>query len=384
MERQASRLTSIDAVRGAVMILMALDHVRDFVHSAAGQFRPEDLTRTSVPLFFTRWITHFCAPVFMFYAGIGAYLWASRGRSRAELSRFLLIRGLWLILLELTVVRFGFFFNFDYSAIILLVFWALGCGMVALAGLVYLPSPVLAGLSVAMIALHNLFDGVQGGTLWKILHQVAPFQAAGHTVIPSYSLIPWIGVMAAGYCFGRVFQFDPVTRRKVLLRTGAVLAIAFVVIRASNLYGDPGKWSVQNSPVFTLLSFLNCTKYPPSLLFLLMTLGPALLVTGWIDRMRFSPNNPLIVFGRVPLFYFVLHFWSIHLIAAVLLWLRQGNPSLFWNGPPAMGGPLPDHYGYNLWVVYAVWISLVAMLYPVCRWFARLKERRKDWWLSYC
>ena len=204
--------------------------------------------RTSVALFFTRWITHFCAPVFMFYAGISAYLWASRGRSRAELSRYLLTRGLWLIFLELTVVRFGFFFNFDYSLVILLVFWALGWGMIALAGLVYLPSRVLAILSVAVIVLHNAFDGVKGGTVWKILHQVAPFRAAGHTFIPSYSLIPWVFVMAAGYCLGPVFRLDSQTRRKVLLRLGAAMTLAFFVIRASNLYGDPSRWSFQSSP----------------------------------------------------------------------------------------------------------------------------------------
>jgi uncharacterized membrane protein len=384
MEKQASRLMSIDAVRGAVMIIMALDHVRDFVHSAAGQFRPEDLTRTSVPLFFTRWITHFCAPVFMFYAGISAFLWATRGRSRAELSRFLLTRGLWLIFLEFTAVRFGFYFNLNYNLMILVVFWALGCSMVALSALVYLPPRVLAILSVAIIALHNALDGIQGGTLWKILHQVAPFQVAGHTVIASYSLIPWIAVMTAGYCFGRVFQLDPDSRRKVLLRTGAALTLAFLVIRASNLYGDPGKWTVQSSPAFTFLSFLNCNKYPPSLLFLLMTLGPALLVTAFLDRVHFSPDHPLIVFGRVPMFYFMIHFWLIHLIAALMLWLQRGNAILFRNGPPSMGGPPVDHYGYSLWVAYAVWLGLVVALYPVCRWFARLKARRKDWWLSYC
>ena len=383
MEKQASRLTSVDAVRGSVMIIMALDHVRDFVHSAAGQFRPEDLTRTSVALFFTRWITHFCAPVFMFYAGISAYLWVARGRSRKELSQFLLTRGLWLIFLELTVVRFGFFFNFDYSLVILLVFWSIGCSMVALAGLVYLPPRVLAIVSVAMIALHNLFDRVQDGPVWKVLHQVAPFQVAGHTVIASYSLIPWIGVMGAGYCLGPVFLFDPERRRRVLLRTGTILSLAFLVIRASNLYGDPSRWSVKSSAIFTVMSFLNCTKYPPSLLFLLMTIGPALVVTAWIDRIRFSADHPVIVFGRVPMFYFVVHFWSIHVIAAVMLWLRRGNPALFWSGPPAMGPP-QDHYGYSLLVVYVVWIALIVALYPLCRWFARLKARRKDWWLSYC
>ena len=385
MEKKASRLTSVDAVRGAIMIIMALDHVRDFVHSTAGQFRPEDLARTSVPLFFTRWITHFCAPVFMFYAGISAYLWASRGRSRPELSRYLLTRGLWLIFLELTVVRFGFFFNFDYSLVILLVFWALGWGMIALAGLVYLPPRVLATLSVAAIVLHNAFDGVQGGALWKILHQVAPFRVAGHTFIPSYSLIPWVFVMAAGYCLGPVFRLDTQTRRRILLRAGTAMTLAFVVIRASNLYGDPSRWSFQSSPVFTLLSFLNCTKYPPSLLFLLMTLGPVLLATAWNDRVRFSADHPLIVFGRVPLFYFILHFWAIHLITALMLWLGHGSSALFHNGPPSMGGKIAGPYGYPLWVVYVFWMSLVVLLYPICRWFALLKQRHRDWgWLTYC
>ena len=376
------------------MVIMALDHVRDFVHSAAGQFRPEDLARTTPALFFTRWITHFCAPVFMLYAGTAAFLWARRaGRSKRELSRFLFTRGLWLIFLELTVVRFGMFFNLNYDLVILSVIWALGCSMMALAALVFLPERVLLTASVAVIVFHNLLDGINAavfgpaGWVWVVLHQPAPLTIAGRTVILGYSLIPWIAVMAAGYCLGRVFTLEPDARRTVLLRLGLGLIIAFVLLRAVNVYGDPAPWSPQRTTTLTVLSFLNCTKYPPSLSFLLMTIGPALLATAWVERIRVSGENPIVVFGRVPLFYFVFHLIVIHATAAVLIWLAYGNASLLWNAPPAAGGPrqaFPSGFGFSLWVTYAVWISVVAFMYPACRWFARLKQRRRDWWLSYC
>jgi uncharacterized membrane protein len=390
----APRLTSIDAVRGAIMIIMALDHVRDYVYSSASQFSPTDLTHTTAALFFTRWITHLCAPVFMLYAGTAAFLWARRGgRTTRELSQFLVTRGLWLIFLELTVVRFAMFFNVRYDLVLLVVFWALGWSMIALAALVFLPYRVLLAVSLLMIACHNLLDGVKAsmfgsaGWLWNVLHQPGPLTAGGPVVILGYPLIPWMGVMAAGYCLGRVFTLEPDARQAVLLRLGTLLTAAFVLLRAANVYGDPAPWSQQPSVLFTGLSFLNCTKYPPSLLFLLMTLGPALLATGWLERFRIAARNPVVVFGRVPLFYFVLHLFVLHAVAAVLIWLAYGNANLFWNASPAAGGPVrafPNGYGFNLWVVYAVWILVVALTYPACRWFAELKRRRRDWWLSYC
>jgi uncharacterized membrane protein len=389
-----SRIQAIDALRGAVMILMALDHIRDFISSAAMSFSPTDLTRTTAPIFFTRWITHFCAPVFAFTAGIGAFLWVQRNRTKAQLSRFLVTRGVWLIFLELTVLRFIMFSNFHFrnSLIILLVIWMLGLCMIALAALVYLPTCVLAASSIVIIAGHNLLDPIKPDAfgrwawLWDIFHQQAVFRFGSNNFLVAYPLIPWIAVMTLGYCFGTVLLWDSARRQRFLVRLGLGLSVAFILLRAVNRYGDPQRWSVQHSGLFTLLSFLNCTKYPPSLLFLLMTLGPALLVMAWLENVRLSSTNPLIVFGRVPFFFYVVHLAVAHALAIVINFFRYGRASFLLLPPPSMGGPreiFPPGYGFNLWVVYAVWIAAIVMLYPVCRWFAHLKQRRRDWWLSY-
>jgi uncharacterized membrane protein len=389
-----SRIPSLDATRGAVMILMALDHVRDFVSSAAMSFSPTDLARTTAPLFFTRWITHFCAPVFAFTAGIGAFLWVRRDRTTAQLSRFLLTRGLWLIVLELTVLRFILYLDIRFSntLVILLVIWMLGLCMVVLAGLVHLPTGWLAALSIALITTHNLLDPVsaerfgRAAWLWDIVHQQAVFRVFGTSVLVAYPLIPWVAVMAAGYCIGPVWLWESARRQRFLSRLGLGLSVAFVLLRASNRYGDPNPWSAQSSRLFTILSFLNCTKYPPSLAFLLMTLGPALVAMAWLERVRLSGNHPVIVFGRVPFFYYVVHLAVIHALAIGLGFLHYGRASFLLLAAPSMGGPrqmFPTDYGYDLWVVYLVWLAVIVMLYPACRWFAQLKQYRRDWWWSY-
>jgi uncharacterized membrane protein len=377
------------------MILMALDHVRDFVHRAAMSSSPTDLASTTPALFLTRWVTHVCAPVFMLTAGLGAFLWWQQGRTKKHLSRFLLTRGLWLLVLELTVMRLAY--DFDVSPrypILLLVLWALGAGMIGMAALVWLPVRALAVLSFAVIALHNCLDDVTASQfspaagLWNLIHQVGAFRLAGTTVIVGYPLVPWIAVMALGFCLGQVFLMEPPARRRRLATIGAAATIAFVVIRALNIYGDPAGWSPQRSATYTALSFLNTTKYPPSLAFLLMTLGPALLALAYFDRLALKPSNPLVVLGRVPLFYFVIHFYAAHAAAAFLAWLRYGPASLafVFHPVPSMGGPrelFPAGFGYDLWVVYAVWGLIVLGLYPACRWFAAVKARRREWWLSY-
>ena len=328
--RPRKRLQQIDILRGGIMVIMALDHVRDFFHSAALQFPPENLARTTPAIFFTRWITHFCAPVFMFCAGLGAFLWMQRGRTKRELSRFLLTRGLWLIVLELTVSRLAFYFNFDFSFIALIVIWALGCSMLLLAALIYLPVPWLATLSIVMIAGHNLLDRFPAAAfgslapLWNVIHQPGIFPIGKRLVLVAYPLLPWVGVMALGYCFGQVFLWEPPRRKRWLVRTGIAITVAFVVLRWINVYGNPLPWSRQHSAVFTVISFLNCTKYPPSLLFLLMTLGPALLALGLLEHVRLRDSNPLLVFGRVPLFYYVLHLYLLHAIAH---YVEQNYPS---------------------------------------------------------
>jgi uncharacterized membrane protein len=389
------RLASVDALRGGVMIVMALDHVRDFVHRGAMSQSPTDLATTTPILFLTRWVTHICAPVFMFTAGIGAYFYWRNGRTRADLSTFLVTRGLWLALLEVTVMRLAY--NFDPAQrypFLLLVLWGLGLSMIVLAALVWLPVPVLAALSTATIVLHHFLDGVDArqfgaaAPLWFLAHQVGGFSLGGHVFIAPYPLVPWVAVMALGFCFGRVLELPAAGRQRIMLRLGIVVTIAFLLVRAVNRYGDGEPWSWGASAVYTVLWFLNTSKYPPSLAFLLMTLGPALLLLLFFDRRSFSRSNPLIVFGRVPLFYFVLHFIAAHLAAFALALLTYGSSALtFMLQPvPSMGGAagaFPADFGWDLWVAYAVWIAIVVMLYPVCRWFASVKERRRDWWLSY-
>lgn len=380
----------MDALRGAIMIIMALDHVRDFMNHDAMLFAPDDLTKTNALFFFTRWITHFCAPVFALTAGMGAGFWLLRpGRTKPELSRFLLTRGLWLIFLEVTVMRFGYYFTMDAKyPVLMLVFWSLGAGMVALAGLIYVPARVLAVLSLLTICLHNLLDPLQAkqfgalAPLWTILHERGAIVLPGVVMVIGYPLLAWIAVMAAGFCFAPHFH------RKPAFRIGLICTLAFVLIRALNMYGDPAPWTARHSPLFTVLSFLNCRKYPPSLDYLLMTLGPALIFLGWLDSRKWSDNNPLIVFGRVPLFYFVVHFYLIHLTMNLMAWARYGNSALanFFVPPPILGGPaelFPPDFGWPLPVTYLVWISLVVALYPLCRWWGKVKATGRYWWLSY-
>jgi uncharacterized membrane protein len=363
-----NRVTSLDALRGLVMIIMALDHTRDYFHVHAAAFQPENLERATAALFLTRWITHICAPVFLFTAGAGAYLWLQRrGRAPAELTRFLLTRGLWLVFLDLTVLRFAMFFTLiPGPPIILSILWAIGWSMVALALLSRIPLRPLAILSCAAIALHNLADKVPPSPLWDIFHQQALIQVAGVPVLVAYPLIPWIFVMSAGFCFGRLFLLEPAVRGKWFLLLGVGLTLAFLVVRGLNVYGNPLPWTTQ-FPGKTVLSFLNCAKYPPSLSFLLMTLGPALLILAWFDTRRFSPSNPLIVFGRTPLFYFLGHFFLIHLLTI---------PISRMTGQPAASFHLPG--------VYAVTAAVVLAMYPACLWFSRLKQRHpSSTWLSY-
>jgi uncharacterized membrane protein len=390
------RLTSVDALRGAIMVIMALDHTRDFLHIGAMAFSPEDLTRTTPILFFTRWITHFCAPVFMFTAGLGAFFRLQRpGTTKADVSRFLWTRGLWLVIVELTIMRLAMNFTFDPRfPVILLVLTALGLSMIALAVLVHVPTRVLAIASLVVVALHNLLDGLPPATfgawapIWNLLHQPGVFVLGGLPIFVAYPLVPWVAVMALGFCAGSLFLQRPEERQRQLLRWGIGLTLAFVAIRAINIYGDPVPWSSQPSAVMTLVSFFRVTKYPPSLDFLLMTLGPALVILSYLDRRGVASANPLVVIGRVPLFYYVLHFWLLHLLTVALAWLRYGSASFayFFSPVPSMGGArevFPSDFGYPLWVAYAAWISIVLVMYPLCRWFAAVKARRHDWWVGY-
>jgi uncharacterized membrane protein len=382
---QRGRIESIDVVRGGIMIIMALDHVRDFFGSSG--VNPTDPATTTIPLFFTRWITHFCAPVFFLLTGTGAYL-SLRKKSKRELSWFLFTRGLWLIFLELVVVRcLGWQFNFDYHVLLLIVLWALGWAMITLSVLVYLPAWVVATFGVVMIASHNLFDSVDSNNpLWTILH--SPnflWNSPGHTVFVTYVLIPWVGVTAAGYGLGQIYNWPSARRRAFLLPLGLGVIVAFILLRAINIYGDPQPWSTQRSAVFTALSFLNTTKYPPSLLYLLMTLGPATLFLWAVDAGTPRWLRPAMTVGKVPMFYYLLHVPLIHLIALAVCYARYGQAHWMFESPDLRDFPItpPPGWGYSLPVVYLVWVSVVLALYPLCRWFAGVRQRRSDTWLSY-
>lgn len=389
------RVNSVDLLRGVVMVIMVLDHMRDFVHRDVLNFDATDLSRTNVLLFFTRWITHFCAPVFVFLAGTGAFLQLARGKSKPEVSKFLVKRGLWLILLELTLIRVLIAFNLDYHfAMLLQVIWVIGVAMVALAALIRLPLRPVVALSVAMIALHNALDLIQvnpmprAGILpavWMVLHQPGPiFFTSGIYVFVLYPLIPWIGVLWAGYAFGAFYQLEEGRRRRMLFRLGAALLAGFVLLRGLNVYGDPSGWETQKNAIFTILSFLNVSKYPPSLLFLLLTLGVAILALPWFERVEKGRLSRIfITFGRVPLFFYIGQWIAVHVLATSAAYLA-GQP-IGWLFVTILNRPSPNpgNLGFSLWVVYMFWFLSLLLLYPLCSWFAELKRRRRDWWLSY-
>jgi uncharacterized membrane protein len=379
------RIESIDVLRGVIMIVMALDHVRDFFGSSG--LNPTNPANTTIALFFTRWITHFCAPVFFLLTGTGAFL-SLRKKSKRELSRFLFTRGLWLIFLELVVVRcLGWQFNFDYHVMMLVVLWALGWAMIVLSVLVYLPAWAVTAFGLVMIAGHNLLDKIDSSNpLWAILHSPdIIFSNAQHTVFVAYPLIPWVGVTAAGYGLGQIYSWASDRRKAFLLPLGVGLTTAFIVLRWINIYGDPFRWTTQKSAAYTVLSFLNTNKYPPSLLYLLMTLGPAMIFLWAVDAGTPGFLRPALVVGKVPMFYYLLHVPLIHLLALIVCAARYGQVHWMFESPGLDDFPItkPPGWGYSLPIVYLVWVFVVVALYPLCRWFAGLKQRRSDAWLSY-
>ena len=372
----AARVASVDLIRGGVMVLMAIDHVRVYSGLPAGGPTPG--------IFFTRWITHFCAPAFIFLAGTSAYFY---GRRHPDLSRFLVTRGLWLLLLEFTVIRLAWTFNFDFEHYLLAgVIWVIGWSMILLAPLVRLPLAAVATFGVAIITLHNAVMPL------LVLHLPAWLRSILYTAFNDppigplmvlYSLIPWIGVMAAGYAFGNVLTLEAGRRRRVCYAIGLGAIALFLLLRATNLYGDPKPWTAGGEAP-ALLSFLNTSKYPASLSFLLMTLGPTIALMPLLNRERGGIAHWITVFGRVPFFYYVLHLPLIHGLALLVSWIREGavNPWLFANHP--MGNPPPPPgYTWSLGLLYLVWAVVVVLLYFPSRWFAGLKARRKDPWLSY-
>ena len=374
---------SVDVIRGSVMVLMALDHVRDYVTNQ--RFRPEDLSRATAALFATRWVTHFCAPAFFFLAGVGIGLSMNRGRSAAQMSRFLVTRGLWLVALDLTVSAIGWQFGFRLVPAFALVIWALGWSMVVMAVAVRLPRVVVIIAALVTIAGHNLLDGVRPdafgafGPLWYVVH-VPGFAIAGKLFI-GYSLVPWVAVMALGYVMADVYRWEASRRRRFLIQWGLIAAALFLVMRIINRYGNPSPWSVQSTPALSVASVLNVQKYPPSVDFLLMTLGPILVVLALVEGARGRVASWLSVYGRVPLFFYITHIYAAHAVAILLAFLQGGELRRI----PVVTDPaaIPSWYGVSLPGVYLAWAAVVALMYFPCRWYAELKARRSDWWLRY-
>jgi uncharacterized membrane protein len=391
-----SRIGSIDLIRGAVMILMAIDHVRVYSGIPAGGPTPG--------VFFTRWITHFCAPAFIFLAGTSIFLYR---RKHADVSRYLVIRGFWLILLEFTFLRLAWTFNFDFMHYEMAgVIWVIGICMILMAGLVKLPLRVVGSVGVVIIAAHNLVDSHMGplldglgqnklSGLWKLFYVgffAGPirFGADGPNLIVLYSIIPWIGVMAAGYAFGKILTLEPSQRKRLCLMIGISAIALFLILRGLNLYGDPRPWHAaaqgrNGAPLMpALFSFLNTTKYPASLSFLLMTLGPIITLIPVLEGLSGAVARRIGLFGRVPFFFYMFHIPLIHALALVVSKIRLGfvSPWLFTNHP--MGNPEPpEDYVWSLPLLYLVWAIAIVLLYFACQWFAGIKARRSDWWLQY-
>jgi uncharacterized membrane protein len=370
------RISSLDFARGVVMILMAIDHVRVYAGVPAGGPHPG--------VFFTRWITHFAAPAFVFFAGTAAYLHGRKLADRAALSKFLFVRGAWLVILELTFIRVAWTFNFDFAHYMLAgVIWMLGCCMMLMAAAIHLPARAIAAIGIAIVALHNIadfFPAIRNNSNWILTLLYTGGEAGNLPLLVLYVIVPWIGVMMAGYAFGAVMDLPPDRRRSICLKLGTALTALFIVLRFIDVYGDPRPWHHAQG----LFGFIATTKYPASLDFLLMTLGPMLLLVGLAERRSGKVVNIVTTFGRVPLFFYLLHIPLIHLAACVVSLIREGriDPWLFGNHPMAPP-PVPTGYMWSLPLLYLVWALCVTALYFPCRWFAQVKATRKSEWLSY-
>lgn len=390
MNKTNERVKSIDLLRGLVMVIMALDHVRDYFHYDAFFFDPTDLTQTNGALFFSRFITHFCAPIFVFLAGTSAFFVGQR-RGMKSLSMWLLKRGFWLILVELTIIKLAWLFKLDYSVILLQVIWILGLSMIFLAGFIHFPKKLMIIVSVAVIIGHNLFDSyvpkdaVASG-IWTFLHIFNIVDLGITQIFVAYPIIPWVFVMPLGYYFGELYlpSVDSKKRCRKLIQWGAILTVSFFVFRFINLYGDPYFWKIEGSFGFTLMSFFNITKYPPSLFFLLITIGPTIMFLGFAEKWKSLFFDKLIVIGRVPMFFYIIHIYVIHLLAVLAAILTGFEFSdmvidVWVTMQPGLQG-----YGFGLWVVYLIWLILIIGLYPICSWYNDYKSNNRDkWWLSY-
>ncbi|MFD2824213.1 DUF1624 domain-containing protein [Lacinutrix iliipiscaria] len=394
MKAKTNRIQSIDILRGLVMIIMALDHVRDYTNYGYLFLDPTAIETTTPLLFFTRWITHFCAPVFVFLAGTSAFLYGSKKTSKKDLAKFLFTRGLWLIFIELIVVNFAWTFDFNLGLHIFQVIWAIGVCMILLAALIYLHKKLLLFIGLIIVFGHNALDSItmQGNdvlsVLWYFIHQenFLVFNNGESLFFIAYPILPWLGIMILGYCFGHFYQkdFNAIERKKWLLLLGFSSIALFIILRYINVYGDLTPWSTQKNTTFTFLSFLNVTKYPPSLVFTLMTLGPAILFLYCIETIENTLTKILVTIGRVPFFYYILHLFLIHIFGLIgLVLLGESWKELILTPSRFLSGYLADK-GFDLWVTYAVWLLVIIVLYPFCKMYMKYKLNNKDkWWLSY-
>lgn len=392
IKERSYRFDAIDLLRGLVMIIMALDHTRDYFHKTAWTDDPLNLATTTPFLYFTRWITHFCAPVFVFLAGTSAFFQSAR-KSKKELSLFLIKRGLWLLFVEIIIMNFAFSFDIDFDVIALQTIWAIGISMIILGLMIWLPFTAILVIGSLIVLGHNALDFLEKGKetspgwWYDLLHHFGFYHLWGnHNLMILYPFLSWAGLMMLGYCFGKLYtSFEGKARKKMLIGLGLGLIVLFAIVRATNLYGDPDPWSTQKNSFYTFLSFMKVHKYPPSLLYMCATIGPALIFLAFTDKVRNGLTRFITVYGRVPFFYYILHFFLLHILSSIFYLARGHSVAEGLKDTP--GGFLPKFVspteGYSLLVVYVIWLAVVLSLYPLCKWFSDYKQRHKDWWLSY-
>lgn len=386
------RITSIDFLRGVVMIIMALDHVRMYFAHGTWYSEPTNLSTTTPLLFFTRWITHFCAPVFVFLTGTSAFLYGSNKTNTKQVAWYLFTRGIWLVIAELTIVNFAWTLDVTFSFRILQVIWAIGLSMLGLSALVFLPIKLILVLGVIIIFGHNLLDPIElhGASalelIWYVLHQPNTLFLGNTLVSLVYPVLPWLGLMALGYGFGMFYvkDFNEGNRRRCLLGIGLSTVLLFLFLRGFNFYGEPRPWNTQRSFIFTVMSFLNTTKYPPSLHFLLMTMGPALIFLALIEKVQNKITTRIVVFGKVPFFFYIIHLYLIHALAVLTLVFSGRDWHEYILSAQRLSSGALSNFGFSLESVYLIWLLVLALLYPLCGWYQRYKENNPTkWWLSY-
>lgn len=391
MDTIKQRIQSIDVLRGIIMAIMALDHVRDYFHIAGMNGSPTDMETTTPFLFFTRWITHFCAPTFVFLSGTSIYLQSLR-KTKKELAWFLFTRGLWLMFAELTLVGFGWSFNIFFNFFFLQVIWAIGCSMVIMSGLIFFRYWILTAIGILLTLTHNIMDyiiitndNLDVAANFFLITEFEPYVLGSVRIMTAYAILPWTGIMLLGFAAGKWYnnKVSPEKRRKALITTGSLLIILFICLRLMNSYGDPAPWETQRNSTYTVLSFLNVTKYPPSLMYACMTLGPALIVLALIENVSNGFTAIFNIFGRVPFFYYLIHIYIIHILCTILFFAEGYSFEDNFKLKMSFAFRPDDNFGFSLGIVYLIWIFVLTLCYSPSRWYNNYKSTHKKWWLSY-